>query len=205
MSRYLKLFGTLLFALLLAGCATQGLKPVANKARAWQHYQKQWQMISSWRAKGQMSLMSPQQALMSNFQWQSHYSAYKIKVYGALGIGQVVIALNAQGKIQYTTAYGKKYQARSAKALMQRQLGWSVPIEGFAYWVRGLPAPGAPVSQKAFNEYGLLSQLQQDGWSMRYFHYIKDGGLIYPTRVVVVGHRLRIVVALNQLRPYTAH
>lgn len=183
---------------LLAGCAMQNtLRPVINKAEAWRNYQQHWQKMTDWQVKGQISIATPQQALMSNLSAsvQANHT-YQLKLYGALGLGQVKLTQLPNQTIRYTAANGKTYQAQNAKRFMQQELGWTVPIGGLVYWLRGLPDPTQP-AQKTLNQYGLISVLKQNGWTIRYFGYHCIDKQILPRRLLVVGYHLRVTIVLD--------
>lgn len=54
-----------------------------------------------------------------------------------------------------------------AEALMQRALGWTVPLHDLRAWVLGLRADSGP-AELAFGDNRLPSLLTQDGWSVDY-------------------------------------
>lgn len=64
----------------------------------------------------------------------------------------------------------KHYQADNADALMEKVLGWHLPLRGLHQWVLGLPDTGSPVQIKRDSE-GRISELLQDGWEVRYLRY----------------------------------
>jgi len=119
--RVLRFFAMTFIILALAGCALQPtLRPVNDPDSTWQAYQQQWSTITTWRAKGQLSIVSDEQAITADYQWQQDQQAYAIKLYGALGLGQVSIAQHAKGEVRYTAADGKTYHAASAKKINAR-------------------------------------------------------------------------------------
>ena len=59
-----------------------------------------------------------------------------------------------------------------------------VPVAALAWWVRGLAAPGE-VERSVLDENGVLTLLQQDGWSVEYGRYSTVGGELMPLAAVL--------------------
>ncbi len=64
-----------------------------------------------------------------------------INLSGSLNIGSVVI-IGQPNKVTLQRGNEAPISATTAEELMQRQLGWTLPIPSLWYWARGLPAPG---------------------------------------------------------------
>ena len=62
---------------------------------------------------------------------------------------------------------GGPLRGPDAEALMQRALGWEVPLGDLRAWVLGLRADSGP-AELSFGANRLPSLLQQDGWSVDY-------------------------------------
>jgi outer membrane lipoprotein LolB len=57
-------------------------------------------------------------------------------------LGQGVARIVRQGDaVHLTTAEGKEFRAPDSESLTERVLGFRLPIEGLADWVRGRPSP----------------------------------------------------------------
>jgi outer membrane lipoprotein LolB len=71
-------------------------------------------------------------------------------------------------------------RADSAEQLLAEVLGWNVPVQALAQWVRGLPDDG-PVTASARDAGGRLARLEQAGWQVDYRGWHDDGP--WPTRI----------------------
>jgi len=58
----------------------------------------------------------------------------------------------------------EQYRAGSVEALTRRALGWALPLNLLQYWMRGVPAPGAPPKAIERGPGGRLVAFQQSGW-----------------------------------------
>ena len=68
-------------------------------------------------------------------------------------LGQGVARIVRQGEaVHLTTADGKEFRAADSESLTERVLGFRLPIEGLADWVRGRPSPA----------------LESRGWKVEY-------------------------------------
>jgi outer membrane lipoprotein LolB len=79
-------------------------------------------------------------------------------------------------------ADGRRYRADSIDELVRAQVGWQLPVEALAWWVRGLAAPGR-LQQRVLDEEGRLSLLQQEGWLIEFGRYAVVGGETMPARM----------------------
>jgi outer membrane lipoprotein LolB len=70
------------------------------------------------------------------------------------------------------TATGPRLQTASgpdADLLVEGMLGWRLPVSGLADWIDGRPSPDRPASMQ--REAGRVSEIVQDGWTIRYAEY----------------------------------
>jgi len=93
-------------------------------------------------------------------------------------------------------AKGQRFVADNAAALMQKQLGWYVPVVGLYYWVRGVPIPGVALKHY-LNKYGTLKILNQQGWHIVYDRYSEQHGYVLPGRLMMTRGNLSVVLLIN--------
>ena len=91
--------------------------------------------------------------------------------------------------ITYKTADGKTTSASTPEELLIQQWRWHLPVSNLQYWIRGLPVPNMP-SQKQFDAYQRLSQMQQDHWYIQYSNYTRlslnnNSSVDLPTRIAI--------------------
>lgn len=196
--RLIMLMATTITVLLMCvGCSVApALKPVSNPAKTWQHYQTQLNQLKQWRMTGLIGLSTPQKALSADITWSQCYTRYYIALSGPLGIGAVSIT-NQSGEATYTDMHAKQYIADSPEDLMQAQLGWSVPVSGLVYWLRGLPVANMPYQQQ-LNACGTLSELTQDQWHIHYQDYRLMDGVPIARRITMVRSDLRVAIVVNR-------
>lgn len=184
--------------LLLSSCAVvPGKFPIVqNPAKAYLAHAKSVSSLSMWQARGSLGIRNGQKGQSAHFIWKNDRNKYDIELYGPLGLGASY--LKGDGRIvMLITAKKKTYKANNAQDLMDEVLGWSVPVEGLAYWVRGLPMPDVKAI-KQYNTFGFLSELKQNGWTIKYLSYEKAGRYALPQRLILTRPNIRIVAVISQ-------
>jgi|GEM_PF-167116 len=182
---------TALLASLLTACATTqpASKPANNQTMTWQQRQHQLARVHTWRLSGALAMRLPHRAFSASLNWQQKSSRnYLINLFGPLGVGAVRITGTSR-LVTLKESNGKTYQARSAQTLMQKNLGWAIPVNNLYFWVRGLPAPGAS-SHLTFDRYHHLTQLRQSGWRIRFSSYTAKGSYDLPNKIQFSSHNL---------------
>ena len=87
----------------------------------------------------------------------------------------------------------RHYQADNAEALMQEVLDWHLPLRGLHQWVLGLPDDDSH-AQITRDGNGRISELQQDGWDVRYLRYADS----LPARLQLSREHLTLLLLIDQ-------
>lgn len=196
----LGVFFVLSLAALLSACATRPVVSPAlspqQRAAAWQAHQQALAGLERWAFEGRVAVKDTQQESWSaSLRWRQRGDGFDIRLAGPFGQG----AAQLSGKPGYAvieTSEHAALSASSAEALMQEQLGWAVPVQGFRHWLIGLPAPGV-VGRHALDGAGRLSELEQDGWQIHYDRYQEVDGLVLPRKMTLENARLRVRLVID--------
>lgn len=197
------IMSALLGSTILTGCTSLSVPTQPNatyKNETPAKRQEQLTTVTSWNASGALSVQQPgKSAMIMRYEWQQMgANTYRVNLSGSLNIGSVVI-IGQPNKVTLQRGNEAPISARTAEELMQRQLGWTLPIPSLWYWARGLPAPG-PVQSSKYDSYGHLVMLSQQGWRLQFSDYKTVQGVDLP-QVIQLNARIsaRLVVKEWQL------
>ncbi|MFZ9035690.1 MAG: lipoprotein insertase outer membrane protein LolB [Francisellaceae bacterium] len=174
--RYIKTLGYFAVltcsTLLISACSTLPSTQIpasANPNLSWQDYQTALQSLQHWEASGIVGVRMNNHGDSANFIWRQNKDEFYLQIYGPLGIGSTIFSGRAND-VTMTDSDGIKTHATSLRALMDKKLGWHLPIDGLYYWVRGLPEPGMPYKQ-SLNSQGLSAMIIQNQWQTQFENY----------------------------------
>jgi outer membrane lipoprotein LolB len=156
---------------LLASCAALPPLDSEQRLRAPLYEQRLARLsgFDSWALQGRLAVSDDADGGSGQLSWRQDADSSRMDFHGALGRGAWRLLADERGA-QLEFADGTLHRARSIDALVRRQVGWNVPVEALAWWVRGLAAPGR-VQHRVLDEEGKLSQLRQDGWDIEFARY----------------------------------
>jgi outer membrane lipoprotein LolB len=182
---------------LLGACAVAPPAPSSRDiAAAWQAHRQGLVQLQSWSFSGRLAVKDKiEESWSAGLRWQQTGESFDIHLSGAFGQG----AARLFGHKDYAvieTPERAALTASSAEALMQEQLGWSVPVGGLRYWLVGLPEPGLS-ERKEFDDAGRLRLLQQSGWQVRYGSYALYNGQQLPRMLELENSRLRARLVID--------
>ena len=193
-------FTTLILSLaLLTGCATS--TPVDDGSRQsgqWESQQNTLEALETWQLAGKAGLRSPEENTSANLDWNQYPHYFRLLVSGPFGGGRTVLE-GREGRFSLTSSEGR-FEAESPEALMEEQLGWSLPVNAMPFWVRGLPDEEQSY-QLETDELGFPSHLTQDGWTIDYRDWERVDDLWLPRRLVMEYDEVRITLVINQWQP----
>lgn len=181
---------------LAAACAAPPVITGAARDRLWQQHRDAVIRLDKWEAHGRIAVRIGSKGWTASLNWRQAADAYDASVYGPFGSNRYELR-GGDGSVQLHTADNRVLTAGNAENLMQRSLGWGVPVAGFIYWIRGVPAPDSSPSSMALDDHGRLTGLDQDGWQIRYEDYVRSGGLELPGRITLVRDDLHLKLVIH--------
>ena len=161
---------------LVAGCAQAPLSPPPPAAL-------------EFHLLGRIAARYANDGFTGNVDWRHARSGDDMLIGTPLGQGVARIVREGEA-VQITTANGREYHAPDAETLTEQALGFRLPLEGMADWVRGQPTAGAR-TVSTFPD-GTIRVLEQNGWRIEYLSY--EGGRPKLMQMQYPGVQLRFVV-----------
>jgi outer membrane lipoprotein LolB len=186
----------LAMTLWLGACATVS-PPILEADAQWARRQQQLATIERWVVQGRLGIETRSDGGTATLNWEQDGASYAMRIMAPLGQGTFELRGNEDG-VSLRTPDNRQVTARDPESLMQQSLGWSLPVAGMRYWVRGLPVPGHPIEQIRVDDSGHLLDLQQDGWRISMQRYRTVGGHELPDKIFMESEPLKMRVLISE-------
>lgn len=85
---------------------------------------------------------------------------------------------------------GGPLEGHDPEALLYEATGWRIPLADMARWARGMRGEGA--ARVSFDEQGLPSLIEQDGWAIEYRDWVEGASPALPRRVFAERGQSRV-------------
>ncbi len=188
--------------LVLVACApVTERKGVTDVRQAWAQRVSALARYKDWGLRGRVGIRHGEEAWQAGLEWVQEGDAFLIKLFDPLG-RKVAILRGRPGQVDLKTSRGVSARAADAEQLMEDLLGWSLPVSGLRYWIRGLPAPGAGEGEvrMAWDDRGRLSRLQQAGWTIVYAEYQDTPAISMPRVLRLSRGTVAVKVLIKEWR-----
>lgn len=193
---YTRLWVLGLALLFLAGCASQSpVDESGRQAGQWERQQGDVAAFETWTLVGKAGLRTPQENVSANLDWNQTPYYFRMLISGPFGGGRNVLE-GREGRFSLSNSDGR-FEAETPEALMEEQLGWSLPVSAMPDWVRGLPGENDNYQMET-DELGFPSHLTQDGWEIDYRDWEQFEGMWLPRRLIMNYDDVRITLVVNQ-------
>jgi len=173
----------LLAGALLVGCSA--VPPAAGEqaARKLLYDQRLARLspLDTWSLEGRLAVSNASDGGSGYLSWRQQGDTSRMDFHGALGRGAWRLLANQDGA-ELEFADGSRYHAATIDDLVRDQVGWQIPVETLAWWIRGLAAPGR-YQRRLLDEEGRLSRLDQNGWTIEFGRYGTVDELTLPLRM----------------------
>lgn len=180
----------------LSACATQ--LPVAEKLKqdSWQANREKITKLENWELTGRIALSMERQAWSASLQWVQAQQAYQLRIIAPMGQGSLEMQGNSRG-VTMQVAKDKLVHADSPEILLQKSFGWSVPVSGLKYWIRGIPVPDRRINKLLLDDNGRVSEMEQSGWHVSYSNYTSQGSVELPGKIVMQNGSLKLRLVIR--------
>ncbi|RMG28264.1 MAG: outer membrane lipoprotein LolB [Gammaproteobacteria bacterium] len=177
-------------ALLLAGCSTTPVHRAGMPVRLVD--------CPDWELVGRIGVRRAGEGWHGTLVWRQAGLRYHLRLEGPLGQGGLEVEGGPKA-VRIRPAQGRPLTGHDLDALVARMLGWSLPVSGLRFWVRGRPAPGGP-AHLARDRGGRPRSLRQQGWVLHYDRWAQNGqGAWYPARIRAARGALRVRLVVRRL------
>ena len=189
----------------IAGCSQSGrLEDEQRAQELWAARQQALLDLDSWDVHARAALKLESGVYNIGIRWQRQAETSTILLEAPLGQGVFRIESDAVGKYRLRLPDGRVFEDSSAEALLERMIGWSLPISGLDYWIRGLPRPGSDYSHR-LDEGGRVRSINQDQWSIGYLDYFaRQENLQLPRRVRLENDKVTLKLIIERWQQPTS-
>jgi outer membrane lipoprotein LolB len=166
----------LVLGLLLSACAHVEVKPPAGPLE--------------FELAGRIAAQYGKEAFTGNIVWRHARTGDELLISTPMGQGVARIVRDGDA-VELTTSEPREYRDNDVEALTERVLGFRLPLNGLADWVRARPSGEAPFKAERSSD-GQLKSLEQSGWRIEYLEYA--GALPARLRLAYQGIDLRLAI-----------
>lgn len=155
-------------ALALTGCATQPQKAAMATSRASEATEYQGRFAVHYADQnGQI------RDAYGNFDWVEQADAVTLSLRNPFGSTLAIVSATPTNATLEVPNHAPA-TASNVEELMQRSLGFPMPVAGLRYWLKGEPAPQSH-AKTSTDAKGRISQIVQDGWQIDYLGFADAG------------------------------
>lgn len=185
-------------AALMTGCATQLTQPEEGVSGS--HQPALLLQLQHWALDGKLAVTAGQERQSAQFRWVQQGDTYDLRLSGPAGLKATRLH-GRPGDVVLEQA-DRREQANNAEALSQRLIGWPLPASSFQYWLKGLPAPDSLPERTQYAPTGLLKELVQGGWTLRFSQYQQHGAIQLPGRIEADHDNVHVILLAKQWQPF---
>ena len=183
---------------ILSGCSSLP-QTATDSSLSYDLYRERLDALSSlgeWSLKGRLAVSDEKDGGSGTLRWRQSAGSDRLDFHGALGRGAWTLESDDRGA-RLQLADGRNYTDRNLEDLVNRQLGWQVPVDALSWWVRGLEAPGG-VEKRSVGQGGELNQLEQFGWVIEFSRWRDQAGTLLPLKMVARQEGKSVKLAVRE-------
>ncbi len=167
--------------MVVAGCSHLNLTDEQRQAN-WQAHQQAVSVLESWDIVGRAAVAMKGRVYNLGLQWRQRPDSMQMLLQAPFGQGVIRIETIANGQFQLRLPKGQTFVNDSPEALLNQVVGWSIPLSGLKFWIRGLPQAEFDY-QHHLNSNGFPSMIRQNQWRIDYQSYFADLQPALPRRI----------------------
>lgn len=149
-----------------------------------------------WGLSGRIAISDGKDGGSGHIDWKQHGSDYDIRL-SAPVTRQSWRLVREGDRVRLEGLEGGTLEGTDAQALLYQALGWLVPVDALAAWVRGARA-STDAAQLQFGADGLPSLMTEDDWSVEYRGWDAGSEPARPTKVFANQGKARVRLVVDR-------
>ncbi len=172
--------GILMMFTWLTSCSIIQQKPMKDIAQ-----------VTSWKIRGKVALISPQEKGSAKLYWHQQDQDFHIAITSQFGTHLLTLS-QKKDYAELTDDQGVTYKAKDAQTLLKHRSPWYLPITHLQTWIKGMPGNSA----HKLNKQGRLESLVQEGWLVNFNRYNNFSNYLLPEIITIHGYdsQIRLVI-----------
>lgn len=182
--------------LIVAGCAVREPRPEGE----WLSERAAWfAERTHWSVQGRLGLSDGNRGGTLSMRWRADGDYHEVVLRTVAGGRQWRLEMGPAGARLTGTDIGPLV-GPDPDPLVERAVGWPIPVRWMSRWLRGLPAPAGAATEYADD--GALAGLAWREWTLDYQRWRAhdDSGILLPARVEARNPPYRVRAVLSGWR-----
>ena len=182
-------------ALVLAACAAPRVKPDSDLLARQAERERALSAQPNWVLSGRLGVSNAKDAGSGSLEWKQDGDAFRFSVHAPVTGKTWVLAGDAH-RVVLEGLREQPVEGTDAAALLERELGWHVPVAELTEWVRAARAKGE--AEIEFRSDGLPAVIRQDGWKIEYPDYDEAHQPPLPRKVFASRGEYRVRLSVGE-------
>ncbi|MGA8277991.1 MAG: lipoprotein insertase outer membrane protein LolB [Rhodanobacteraceae bacterium] len=182
----------------LVGCTTPLVKPDLAHLAVQRAREHALAAQTRWRLEGRLAVSDGRNGGSGTFEWRQDGARFRVEVHAPI-TGRTWTLAGDESHAVLSGVRAEPVEGADAADLLERELGWHVPVEELSTWVRGMRAAGP--AEIEFRADGRPAEINQDGWKVRYRDYDSGRNPALPTKIFADHGAWRVRVSVQRWSP----
>ena len=183
---------------LLAGCVAAPTRPVvatSGMLDAQAGRERALAAHTRWSLEGRLGVSDGHDSGSGSLQWEQDGATFRFTVHAPVTGKTWLLTGDARhAKLQGLRA--ETLEGDNAASLLQRELGWRVPVTELSWWARGMRAPGK--AELSLRGDGLPARIVQAGWQVNFLDYDESTNPPLPRKLYAESGNYKVRLAIQR-------
>lgn len=193
-----RLVPLLALAMLLTACPSVPRR-VELPPVPWPERRAVLQALDEFALRGRVAVSSAGEGFNASLHWEQIGGGARLALEGPFGAGGLEIESDGD-MLRLRNSRGESLDGEAARAELERQLGFALPLDSLRFWVLGVPDPARP-AEEVVNEMQQLTRLLQSGWTIDFGRYVRVGEQWRPVRLTAQRDAARVRLVIDRWAP----
>lgn len=180
---------------LLQGCAAPRVKPDADLLARQSERENALAAHRDWQLAGRLGVSDGHDGGSGSLEWKQDGEAFRFSVHAPV-TGKTWVLSGDAHRAVLEGLRDRPIEGTDAAGLLERELGWHVPVSELTDWVRGARAHGD--ARIEFRSDGLPAVITEDGWTIEYPDYDSSHSPALPRKVFASRGDYRVRLSVSQ-------